>query len=137
MRARSAARKAAAAVELALVLPLIGLIVVGMVEIGRALLAREALSNSAQRGCAVAAQAGMSNADVTAAVTDVMAANNLSGFTVQIQVNDVDADVSLARRPDKVSVRVTVPSSRVFWFTTFFITATTFRSESVVMMRQS
>ena len=137
MRTNSPKRRAAAAVELALVLPLIGLLTTGLFEIGRALMAKEALSNAAQRGCGVAAQAGMGNADVQEAVADVMAANGLSGFSVQVQVNDVEANASSARRADKVSVKVTVPTSQVFWLTTFVFTSMTLQSETVVLMRQS
>ncbi len=133
---RSLPRQAAAAVEFALVLPILSVLLLGMFEISRVLLVKEMLSNAAQQACRTAAKPGTANSDVTSEVDTVMSNAGLSGYSVTIQVNGTTTDVSGASRYDKVSVKVGVPVSQVFWVSTLFISGSTVESETVVMMRQ-
>jgi Flp pilus assembly protein TadG len=129
-------RSGASAVELAILLPFLGILVVGMLEIGRALVVKEVLSDAAQKGCRTAALPGKSNADVQADVDDIMTDNGVTGYSTTILVNGVAGDVATANRFDRVSVTVVVPVSNVAWTTTFFLTSQMLESETVVMMRQ-
>src|SRR5262245_39873573 len=135
-RPRRSARPAAAAVEFALVLPFLVTLFLGMFEISRALLVKETLSNAVQRACRTASLPGKSNSDVNQDVSDILAGAGISGYTVTTLVNDLAADVATAGRGDKVSVKIAVPVSQVFWVSTFFVTASSVESETVVMYRQ-
>jgi Flp pilus assembly protein TadG len=130
------ARRGVSAVEFALVAPILATLMLGMLEIGRGLMVKEILSDAAQKACRTAALAGKANSDVTAEVDNIMQDNSVTGYSSTIQVNGVTADVSTAVRFDRVSVKVSVPVSQVFWTTTFFLTNQMVESETVVMMRQ-
>jgi Flp pilus assembly protein TadG len=136
MRIRSRPRTAAAIVEFALVLPILTALLLGMFEISHAIRAKESLSNAAQRACRMGSWAGTTNDDLLPEVSDVMAEAGFSGQVVTVLVNDAPGDVMTARKGDKISVRVSVPTAKVFWLATVFITAPTIESETVVMVRQ-
>jgi Flp pilus assembly protein TadG len=136
-RRKRPARPAVAAVEFAVLLPILTILLLGMFELSRVLLVKESLSNAAQQAARTATRPNTKNSDVTQEVTDVLSAAGITSSTVTIQVNDVTADVSTATRYDKVSVRVSVPVSQVFWVSTIFVSGSTVESETVVMMRQS
>src|SRR4051812_7496539 len=91
-------RRAAAAVEFALIAPLLCSLLLGMFEISRAIIVADALSNAAQMGARAAARQGTSNSDVSQDVSDMMDQASISGWSVTVQVNDVTADVSTATR---------------------------------------
>lgn len=129
-------RSATAAVEFALVLPFLAVLVLGMIEISRILLVKETLSNAAQQACRTATKPGASNSQVTQEVADVLRDAGFTSYTVTIQVNDVTQDVSSAARRDKVSVRVSIPSATALLLSATFYKGATIESETVVMMRQ-
>lgn len=136
MRRRRHQRRGAAAVEFALILPFLVTSFLGIFEIGRALLVKETLSNAAQRACRTASLQGKSNTDVQADVDDILSGANITGYSTTIQVNGVTADVKTAKRNDKISVRVSVPASQVFWLTTYFVKDSMVESQTVIMVRQ-
>lgn len=78
---RSARDRGAAAVEFALVLPLLLLIVFGIIDFGRALNAQITLTEAAREGAYLAAS-GYSGADVQARAQ--AAATDLNGVTVTV-----------------------------------------------------
>jgi Flp pilus assembly protein TadG len=129
-------RRAAVAVEFALVLPFLMILVLGMFEIGRGIMVKEFLSDASQKGCRTGALPGKTNADILNDVADIMADSNVTGYTVTVLVNGVAGDVTAAQRFDQVSVKVSVPTSQVFWVSVFILKASTVESETVVMMRQ-
>jgi Flp pilus assembly protein TadG len=135
-RRKRPARPAVAAVEFAVILPLLMILILGMFELSRVLLVKETLSNAAQQACRTASRQATTNSDVAQEVTDVMSAAGINSSSVTIQVNDAASDVATAKRFDKVSVRVSVPVSQVFWVSTIFVSGSTIESETVVMMRQ-
>ena len=129
-------RPGAAAVEFALVLPFLMILVLGMFEIGRGIFVKEFLSDASQKGCRTGALPGKTNTDIQNDVADIMKDSNVTGYSVTVLVNGVAGDVASAQRFDQVSVKVSVPTSQVFWMTTFILTASSVESETVVMMRQ-
>jgi Flp pilus assembly protein TadG len=129
-------RRAAVAVEFAIVLPFLMLLVLGMFEISRGIIVKEFLSDASQKGCRTGALPGKTNTDILIDVADIMKDSNTTGYSVTVLINGVAGDVTDAKRFDQVSVRVSVPTSQVFWMTTFILTASTVESEAVVMMRQ-
>lgn len=135
-RAHPRDRRGVAAVEFALILPFLMVLVLGMIEIGRAIIVKEALSDAAQMGCRTAALPGKTSSDVMGHIATVMSDNGLTGYTVTVQVNGTNANASAAKRNDKLTVRVSIPISQVFWVSTTFLRPTATVSATVHMMRQ-
>ena len=135
-RGKPRRRKGAAAVEFAVVLPFLVTAFLGIFEVGRALLVKESLSNAAQRACRTASLPTRTTADVKQDVEDVMSAAGISGYSTTVLVNGTEKDVSTAVRNDKISIKVSVPASQVFWLTTYWVKGSMVESETVVMVRQ-
>jgi Flp pilus assembly protein TadG len=131
-------RLGVAAVEFAIVAPLIVTIVVGLMEITRGIMVTESLDDAARMACRSAIQYGSSNTAVKSDVTTALTNAGLpaANATVTIQVNGNTVDVSTAQRYDKISVLVSMPASQVFWFHNLFPTNFNLQSETVTMMRQ-
>jgi Flp pilus assembly protein TadG len=131
-----AARRALAAVELAVVLPFITILVLGMVEIGRGLMVKESLSDAAQKACRTAAQPGKSTAQAQAEVDNIMQDLGITGYSTAILVNGNNTDIQNAVHNDQISIKVSVPVSQVYWTTAIFLPAQDIESETVIMLRQ-
>lgn len=129
-------RQAAAVVEFALLMPFFMALVVGTFEMARGFMIKECLSDAAQKGCRKGALPGKASSDIQSEVDDIMADHGITGYTITILVNGVAADASTATRFDQVGVKVSVPTSQVFWISTYFLSASSVESETVVMMRQ-
>jgi Flp pilus assembly protein TadG len=133
---RAKLRRGASAIEFAFLAPLLATLVLGTIELARAFQVKEMLSNAAQRAARVGTVPTKSNADIQAAVADIMADRNITGYTVTILVNGAATDAQSAKHNDQISVKVAVPVSQVYWVSTFFVTASMQESETVVMLRQ-
>jgi hypothetical protein len=151
-------RAAAAAVELAIIAPFLGMLIIGMFELSRGLMAKETLCNSARKGCRTGILKQYGNSDIFNDVVNVMRDNGydsskfnpppptgpLSGQTyigaVTITVTDPSGnplDESLDAAPgSKVTVQVSIPVSSVMWATANFLQATVIESDVMVMMKQ-
>jgi Flp pilus assembly protein TadG len=110
-------RRAAAAVEFAIVAPIFLLgIVFPMIEFGRAMTVANSLAATAAAGCRVAVLPGNSNTTVRTAI-----ANNLGLLGIAtpnpavITVNGAEADVSTAKQGDTICVTISVPYTNVSW----------------------
>jgi Flp pilus assembly protein TadG len=131
-----------AAVEFAMVAPLLALIIVGMFELSRGMQVKDMLSDAARKGCRTGIQRDKGNADITTDVTDIMVDNHVpqSAITVTITVTDPDgntlSDSLGAPEGSKVAVQVGVPVANVMWMTGYFLTPSTVESEVVVMAKQ-
>jgi Flp pilus assembly protein TadG len=131
-------RRGAAAVEFAVLAPVLGIIIVGMVEMSRAMMAKMILNDAARKACRTGIQATGSNATISSEVTNILSDNNIStsSATVTVQVNGVTANANTAKQNDRVSVKVAVPYTQFAWTQPLFLSSTTVESETVVMMRQ-
>ena len=131
-------RRGAAAVEFAVLAPVLGIIIVGMVEMSRAMMAKMILNDAARKACRTGIQATGSNATISSDVTNILSDNNTStsSATVTVQVNGVTANANTAKQNDRVSVKVAVPYTQFAWTQPLFLGSTTVESETVVMMRQ-
>ena len=132
-------RRGTAAVEFALVAPLLALLVVGMFEVGRALIVKASLEEAARAGCQTGTLPLRDNAAIISDVHGVLRANSISpgDVTITIQVNNQSADVATASANDKISVRVDIPYRSVSWTSGFFfMKGDVVQSETIVMMRQ-
>jgi Flp pilus assembly protein TadG len=135
---RRLGRRAAATVEFALAAPLLATMVLGMIEMSRGINVKETLSDSARKACRKGCLPGNNNAAIIAEVNDILNDNNIdyTKATITILVNGQSVDASTAVQHDKISVKVAVPASAVFWAGTVFLSGSVVESETVVMMRQ-
>jgi Flp pilus assembly protein TadG len=171
-------RTGIAAMEFAVVAPLLAIIMLGMFELSRAMMVLVILNDAARKGCRVGALAGgqynfasdpLGNTpdpatdpySVVVQVNNILKDNNIAiidpndSSTGQINVYVATYDPStntygpdtltnpstgqplLSAKPmDKVSVTVSLPYSKVFWVSTFFVPRQELESQTMVMMRQ-
>lgn len=113
-------RRAVAAIEMAMVLPVLFLLTFGCIEFGRAMMVCNVLTTAAREGARAGALPNGANSNVITAVTDELTANRLStaAATITIRVNNVVANASTANTGNRVSVAVTMPYSAVSWLPT-------------------
>ena len=104
-------RRAAAAVEFALVAPLFFLFVFGMLEFGRMVMVQQVLTNATREGARLAVLDGSTVATVTTTVNSYLAAASITGATVTIAPNPL----SNAEFGDPVTVTVSIAFSQVSW----------------------
>lgn len=131
-------RSGLAAAEFALVLPFLVFLAIGMIEMGRGLQVKEILSDAARKGCRTGIQPLATNTTVSADVNNVLTDNNItaSDATITIQVNGVTANVNTAKQNDKISVKVSIPVSKIAWITPLFLPGSSIESSTMVMLRQ-
>jgi Flp pilus assembly protein TadG len=110
-----AGRIGATSVEFALVGGIFFMIVMGIVEIGRAFMVKHLLTNAAREGCRQGVLSGRSTAQITGVVNTTLTAQGISGDAASVQVNDGSADASTANSGDEITVKVSVPVSKITW----------------------
>lgn len=141
-------RSAIAAVEMAFIVPILGLIALGMFELSRGVMVREILTGAARKGCRTGIIHQYGNTNIVNDVTDVMRDNGFdttkwnppSIGSITIIVTDpngnVLADALDATPGSTVSVQVTIPTSSVNWVSSYFLLSSMVESDTVVMMKQ-
>jgi Flp pilus assembly protein TadG len=111
----NAARRAASALEFAVVASLFFVLILGLIELGRCLMVQHLLTNAARQGCRVAVIEGKTMNDVTTVVNNLLNDQGISGATTTVQVNGITADASTAGPADKLSVSVSISANNVSW----------------------
>ena len=132
-------RRGAAAVELAVVLPVLLATTMGIVEFGRAMMVSNLLSTAAREGAREGALPYQSNTEVLPVVVNRLKANGVTVTTsdVKVCVNDAEKDASTAVSGDAIKVTATVTFQNVTWLpTTWFISKTTQLQGQAVMRRE-
>jgi Flp pilus assembly protein TadG len=117
-------RHAAAAVELALVLPSVLVpLLFGMWEMGRLIEVQQVVANSVREGGRTAATGQFSNAQVQQVVLNYLQNGGISTAGVTPTVTNLTrgGDVSAAQQLDQLQVMVSVPYSNVQWLATNWI----------------
>ena len=118
----SEARRGVAAVELALVLPLLLTILLGVWDIGRLVDASQILDNAAREGGRCASTGQVDVTGIRQAVLNYLAQSGLStsGVTVAVDnlTNPGNDDPTTADQLDRFRVTVTLPSDNVRWIVT-------------------
>ncbi|MFL5243904.1 MAG: TadE/TadG family type IV pilus assembly protein [Gemmataceae bacterium] len=144
----SVRRRATASVEMALIMPLLGILMLGMFELSRAVMVKQMLTGAARKGCRTGILSQYGNSDITSDVTNVMADNGLDSTkfnpptigAVNITVTDPNgktlADALDAPTGSVVTVQVIVPVSSFKWVSSFFLTNSQVESDTIVMMKQ-
>jgi Flp pilus assembly protein TadG len=130
-------RRGTAAVELALTATFLFSLVVAVFELGRGIVVKQALTDSARRGARQAAQPGATTAAISTEVNLLIAENNIpiANVTITVLVNGNNVDASTAVQNDKISVKVAVPVSSVYWMATVFSTNSEMESETLTVLR--
>ena len=120
-------RFGAAAVEFAVCLPLIILIVAGSIEGASLLFLRQALIQSSYEGAKVAVKQDSINSDVTNIAIAVTDGRNLSGVTVETEPGNIES----VAQGELIRVRVTAPTSGNSLFFNGVFTLPTVSAEAV------
>ena len=104
-------RKGAAAVEFALVAPLLFLVLFGIVEIGRLFMVQQMLTNCSREGARRAILESSTETEVKTVVNDYLTGSSVSGATVTVS----PSDLSSLGLGDPVTVKISVPFEDVSW----------------------
>ena len=104
-------RRAAAAVEFALVAPVFFLLVLGMIEYGRMVMVQQVITNASREGARQAVLDGATTAEVQTVVNNYLASGSITGATVTVTPNPP----TNAEFGDPVTVSVSIPFSQVSW----------------------
>jgi hypothetical protein len=146
--AREKSRRGVAAVELALLSPLLALIFMGMAELSRGMMMKVMLSSSARMGCRAGIQRDKGNADILYDSTRVIQdygftsskfnPPSLGSITITVTAPDGTSlpDSLDAPSGSIISVKVSIPAASTTWVPQVFITEGSLESETVVMMKQ-
>jgi Flp pilus assembly protein TadG len=110
-----ARRAGAACVEFTVAGLVFFILILGTFEIGRALMVQHLLTNAAREGCRVGVLQGKSSTQITTAAVNRLADQGIGGAVASVQVNDGSADASNAQSGDEITVKVTVPVSKITW----------------------
>jgi hypothetical protein len=141
-------RSAVAAVELAFILPILGLLALGMFELSRGVMVRQILTGAARKGCRTGIIHQYGNSDIINDAVNVMQDNGFDTTlfnppaigAINITVTDPNGntltDALDAPPGSTVSVQVVIPTSSVNWVSSFFLTSNMVESNTVVMMKQ-
>jgi Flp pilus assembly protein TadG len=125
-------RGGVAAVEFALVAPLLFLLVFGMIEFGRMLMVQQIITNGSREGARLAVLDGITGTDVVAAVDNYLANAGISGANVD------PGSAGSAGYGEPVAVTVTIPFNQVSWLPApMFIGGDTVLSATSVMRRET
>ena len=130
MLRRQAARRGVAAVELALVLPFLMMLILGIWEIGRLAEAQQLLSNAAREGGRRASTGTVAVTDITTAVKTYLTKAGVPTKNVTITVNNTTAkgtDPTAAAQFDEYKITVSVPVKDLRWMASSTFVADTAR----------
>jgi Flp pilus assembly protein TadG len=118
-------RRGAAAVEFALLSPLIIALLLGVWEVGRLIQVNQILSNAAREGGRQASTGLLTDAQVQTAVLQYLQRAGLPTANATVTVTDLtngSADATAATQLDQLQVRVTIPTADVKWVALSLIT---------------
>lgn len=131
-------RRGIAAVEFAVVLPFLAILVLGIVEFGRVLHIRQVLNDAVRKGCRLGIYPNRSSAAITSEINNILSDNSIGSgsATITILVNGQKVDASTAVKNDQVSVSVSVPFSQLSWGPVTWLSGSASLSATLVMQRQ-
>ena len=104
-------RRAAAVVELAVVMPVLTMLVLGTIEIGQALSVRHAMLDAARGACRLGTMENTTNQQVLDEVNASMATAGISQFSATVSPNPL----SSAGKGDLVTVVITASFDDISW----------------------
>jgi Flp pilus assembly protein TadG len=132
-----------AAVEFAMVAPLLAILITGMLELNRGIMAKAYLSDAARKGARTGIQRDKASADIIADATNIMGDMGVptGNVVVTVTVTDPNGNTlgdALGAPPNSmVQVQISVPVTDVMWVTSYYyVNKTSLESELMVMMKQ-
>jgi len=126
-------RRAAAAVEFAIVAPVFLLMVFGMIEYGRMVMVYQVITNASREGARVAVLDGATTSSVTTATTSYLTAAMITGATITVAPNPP----ANAQYGDPVTVTVSIPFSQVSWLPSPMYLGSHTLTSATVMRRET
>ena len=126
-------RRAAAAVEFAVVAPVFLLMVFGMIEYGRMVMVQQIITNGAREGARSAILDGATATGVATTVNDYLSAGSIANATVTVSPNPP----TTAKNGDPVTVTVSIPFSQVSWLPSPMYLGGTTLTTATVMRRET
>src|SRR4051812_26425114 len=140
-------RRGAVAVECALILPFLMMVILGIIECGQVMTSQEMITNATREGARLASLGGSTiGTDSSTGVNEVkyvvrsyLAAGGISASAATISVTDLDKSVSdlpLSDAGDRIQVAVTIPFNRIAWSTPWFFGGAML-SNSSIMRKES
>ena len=109
-------RRGAAAVEFAVVAPVLLIMVFGMVDMGRMIMVQQLMNDAAREGARTAALGGSSFGEVSSRVSAFLDATGVDASRVQIELTPIN--LAAAERGDLVTVQLSVAFADVSWLPT-------------------
>src|SRR4051794_4079693 len=97
-------RRGTAAVEFAVIAPVLIIFFLGMIEVTRAIQVKNCLTDIARSSCRVAIKSGSSTQNVKDNINTILSANgiNTSYATISILVNGNNVDANTAKKYDQI-----------------------------------
>jgi Flp pilus assembly protein TadG len=138
-------RAGAAAVEFAVVAPVLLLLVFGSIDFGRIIMVLDLLSHAARTGCRTGVLAGNGNNEINSAVSTALTSTGISGASnpaidVLPQGSTTwvsPGDAGAAAKGDAVRVTVSIKYTQVTWLAfNWFMGPNATLSSSVVMCKE-
>ncbi len=130
-RSARRARRGAAMLELALVLPIFLTLTVGLIEFGRAFMVQQMLTAAAREGARYGSLPGIGNAEVEDRIRNYLSSG---GIDTNVQIDVTPENLDSARSGTQVQVTVEVSFGDVTWIANpwFLRNATTLSSTTVM-----
>jgi Flp pilus assembly protein TadG len=119
-------RVGTAAVEFALVAPIMFLFFLGIFELGRTFMVMELMTEAARVGCRKGIIEGTSSQQIQDAVTTFLNNSGINSQQVSISINDSSANTIEAKDTPaytEITVVVSVPVSKISWVPNPFFTS--------------
>ena len=144
MKVRRARRRGVAAVECALMLPLVMTIVMGVIESGRMTLAQGVIANASREGARLAVLGGTTigtdtstgSNEVKYLVRTYLDGGSVASSAATITVTDLDyngmTDLPQSAVGDRIQISVSVPFSSIAWCTPWFFGTSTLKQISIM-----
>lgn len=124
--------KGAAAVEAAILFPVLLLLTFGIIEYGWLFLNANLITNAARHGSRIAIRATATNTQVMNSISDLMTSANITGYQVTIS----PSDISLADVGEVVKVDISVPWGQIAIINTPFLPTPTHLQASISMAKE-
>jgi Flp pilus assembly protein TadG len=109
-------RRAAAAVEFAVILPVFFLLIFGMIEYGRMIMVQQVITNAAREGARLAVLDGTSHNEVKDRVEAYLTSSSIDKTHAQVDIYaNGTAALESAGFGDPITVSVSIPFTEVSW----------------------
>lgn len=130
---KASSRRGAAAVEFAVIAPIMILFMFGTIEVGRLMMIKNAATHASREGARMAVTPMATASEAIARATQQMQAYASTGVTVTITPNEL----ANAQPGDMVTVRVAVDAASIRWLTSAVQLPITTLTSETTMRRES